>query len=186
MSSFDVNEVHTAWVPAKPEDAYRAVREVTVGEVPLLRGLMALRAVPGAVTGKPFILDPSRPFLDQAFELGFVELGERVPSELAVGAVGRFWLPAGNRPLDRIRSREDFMRFDEPGFAKAAMDFLVRPEGDGSSITTETRVIGTDPGATWRFRLYWLLIRPWSGLIRRSVLRSLRERLSGAPSTKSA
>lgn len=180
MPSFHVNEVHETWVRAAPEEAYVAARSATVGEVPLLRGLMALRGVPGALRGQGLVLDRTVPFLEEALALGFVELGERAPFELVVGAIGRFWSPAGGRPLGRVRSREDFLRFDEPGFAKAAMNLFVEPAGAGSRIATETRILGTDRGATLRFRLYWLLIGPWSALIRRSMLRAVRRRVAGA------
>jgi len=178
MPRFDVNELHDTWVAASPEEAFAAVRAVTVGDIALLRGLMTLRGAPSALGGTRLPLDGSAPFLDVMFKLGFIGLAERPASELVLGAIGRFWLPAGNKPLDRIRTRDDFMGFDEPGFAKGVMNFMVTPEGSGSRISTETRVAGTDRNATIRFRLYWALIGPWSALIRRSVLRAIRERLA--------
>ena len=60
-----------------------------------------------------------------------------------LGAVGRFWSLSWNQPLRTIRSREDFVAFAEPGFAKAAMAFVVTPEGTGSRLVTETRVVGS-------------------------------------------
>src|SRR5438093_12527969 len=105
LPSFDVNEVHETWVPATPERAYAAVRGVRPDEVRLARPLMALRSVPGIFTGKALTLGPSVPFLDQMLALGFVELGRREGSELVIGAVGRFWSLAGNRPLGEVRSR---------------------------------------------------------------------------------
>ena len=50
-----------------------------------------------------------------------------------------------------------------------------RPNG-GSYLSTETRVADLDLA----FRLYWLLIRPFSGLIRRRWLRAVA-RTSGRP-----
>ena len=104
---------------------------------------------------------------------GFVPLGERPGEEIAVGAVGRFW-SLGNRP----RVVEDFAGFDEPGFAKAALNFHVAADGEGSRITTETRIAGTDAAASRKFRRYWLLIRLGSGAIRRSWLKAIRRRLA--------
>ena len=37
-----------------------------------------------------------------------------------------------------MRTREDFVAFAEPGYAKAAMAFLVRPERGGTRVITET------------------------------------------------
>lgn len=47
---------------------------------------------------------------------------------------------------------------------------------DGRTLTTETRVQAADARARRRFRLYWLFIRPWSGLIRRLWLREIARR----------
>jgi hypothetical protein len=48
--------------------------------------------------------------------------------------------------------------------------------GARSRLTTETRVVGTTPEATKLFGRYWLVIRPWSGAIRRSSLSAIRRR----------
>ena len=178
LPEFDVNEVHSAEVPGEPAAALAAARAVTPKEIRLMGALMGLRSLPGRIKRTPIVTKPDEPFLEQALGLGFVLLGER-PDELVVGAIGKFWSPAGNRPI-RIAGPEDFLAFDEPGFAKAVMNVTVRGQASGTLISTETRIAGTDPGATRRFRLYWLLIGPWSGLIRREWLRAARLRVAGA------
>jgi hypothetical protein len=121
--------------------------------------------------------DPSAPALEQ-FTTGVVPLGERAGTEIAAGAIGRFWRLVGNESVD-VRTREDFLSFDEPGYAKAAISFLVRPERGGSRVITETRVAGTSPEATRSFLRYWRAIRPGSGAIRRSWLAAIRRRAVG-------
>jgi hypothetical protein len=178
LPDYDVNEVHTADLPGDPADALAAARAVTPGEIRFMGPLMTLRSLPGRIRRTPIETTPEQPFMEQALGLGFVLLGERA-DEVVVGAIGRFWSPAGNRPL-RFRDREEFLAFEEPGYAKALMNFAVRPHGSGTLISTETRIAGTDPGATRRFRAYWLLIGPWSGLIRRGMLRAVERRVTGA------
>jgi hypothetical protein len=85
---------------------------------------------------------------------------------------------AGNKPA-AVRTREDFLSFAEPGYAKAAIAFLVRPERGGSRVITETRVAGTSPDATRAMRRYWRAIRLGSGAIRRSWLAAIRRRAVG-------
>jgi hypothetical protein len=51
---------------------------------------------------------------------------------------------------------------------------------DGETLSTETRVSAADPSARRRFRLYWLAIRPFSGLIRRVWLRAIKRRAESA------
>jgi hypothetical protein len=106
-------------------------------------------------------------------KVGFTLLRERPGKEVVVGAIGRFWSPFGNKPV----VGEDFSAFTEPGYAKAALNFTVAADGEGSRITTETRIAGTDAAAARKFRRYWLLIRLGSGAIRRSWLKAIRRRL---------
>lgn len=178
MPRYDVNEVHAIWVPADLPTAYAAVTSVRASEIRIFRPLMIVRALPRLLKGGRFPLDPSAPVLEEFLKIGFVPLGEDPDSELVVGAVGRFWSFSGNEPLRTIRSREDFVAFSRPGYAKAAMNFTVRSEGVGSQIATETRVVGTDARATRLFRRYWLLIRWASGAIRKSWLKAIRRRIT--------
>jgi len=176
LPRFDAGEVHDVWVPAPPEVVFAAVKEVTVREVRILLPLMALRGLPRLLARRPgFRPARSAPVLDEFLKVGFVLLGERSGAEIALGAVGRFWRLAGNEPV-AVPTREDFVAFAEPGYAKAAMAFLVRPERGGSRVVTETRVAGTSPDATGAFLRYWRAIRLGSGAIRRSWLAAIRRR----------
>jgi hypothetical protein len=56
-------------------------------------------------------------------------------------------------------------------------DLRARPAEGGSMLSTETRVVGGGR----RFRLYWLGVRPFSGLIRRRWLIAAAKR-AAAPS----
>ena len=173
LPRFDANEVHDVWVTAPPHVVFAAVRQVTVQEVRLLRPLEALRALPGLFARRSvFWPNPSAPVLDQ-FTTGVVPLGERAGTEIAAGAIGRFWRLVGNEAAV-VRTREEYLSFDEPGYAKAAISFLVLPERGGSRVITETRVAGTSPDATRALLRYWRAIRLGSGAIRRSWLAGIR------------
>jgi hypothetical protein len=175
MRYCDASEVHDILVPARPQVVFAAVKQVTVREVRLLMPLETLRVLPGLVARRPaFRPARSEPLLDE-FTVGVVSLGEHPGAEIAAGAVGRFWRLAGNEPAS-IRTREDFISFAEPGYAKAAIAFLVHPERDGSRVITETRVAGTSPEATRALLRYWRAIRLGSGAIRKSWLAAIRRR----------
>ena len=47
---------------------------------------------------------------------------------------------------------------------------------DGRTLTTETTVFAADAASRRRFRPYWLVIRPFSGLVRRLWLRAIKRR----------
>jgi hypothetical protein len=177
LPRYDASERHEIVVAAPPDVVFGAVKDVTVRDVRLLTPLMALRGLPRLVKRRRRLrrLPSSSPVLGRLLEVGFVQLGERPGAEIAVGAVGRFWRPADNRPVT-VPTRDEFLSFSEPGYAKAVIAFVIRPEGDGSRIVTETRIVGTSPDATRAFLRYWRLIRPGSGAIRRSWLAAIRRR----------
>jgi hypothetical protein len=58
---------------------------------------------------------------------------------------------------------------------KIAVAFESEPIPGGSRLATETRVRALDDRTRRRFRLYWLAIGPFSGLIRRRWLRAVQE-----------
>ena len=174
MPDYDMHEVHELRVAASPEAAYAALKAVSAREVRLFGPLMRLRTFGRSQR----VFDQGAPLLEELEKIGFVRLGERPGEEVVVGAIGRFWSPTGNRP----RRIDDFASFEEPGYAKAAMNFAVFSDGDRSRITTETRVIGTDAEASRKFRRYWLVIRLGSGAIRRSWLNAIERRLGGRAS----
>jgi hypothetical protein len=65
--------------------------------------------------------------------------------------------------------------FDEPGWAKMIANFHAA-EG---LLSTTTRVRLTDARSRRAFRRYWLVVRPFSGLIRRRWLAAIARRAKG-------
>jgi hypothetical protein len=63
-----------------------------------------------------------------------------------------------------------------PGGLRIAVDFRAEPQPGGSLLTTETRVHGLTRRARRLFRLYWLVVGPFSALIRRRWLRAIAAR----------
>jgi hypothetical protein len=111
---------------------------------------------------------------------GFVALERVEGRELLFGIAGRFWLPRGG--LRRL-TRDQFLGFAEEGFVKAVWNLEVQERGKGSSeLSTETRVLCFGDAARRRFRAYWALIGPFSGLTRRAMLRAIgREAVRTTP-----
>jgi hypothetical protein len=163
MPAYDRREVHRRRVGAPPAAVWRAVREVETGELKLASALMSMRSL-GRGGFRP------GPVLRTFERMGFAILGEEPGRELLIGGIGRFWSPSGG--LRKVDSGEGFAAFDEPGYAKTAFDFRLE---DGV-LSTETRIMGTDARASRLFGLYWLAIRPGSGLIRREWLRAIDRR----------
>ena len=105
--------------------------------------------------------------------LGWILLGETPGVEMVLGQVSRPW-KAVAASTDAPTTPEQFTSFDEPGFAKIAASLRIDPYGNDCSILTmETRVAITDDRSRLRFRRNWLLVGPFSSLIRRMALRLL-------------
>jgi hypothetical protein len=111
--------------------------------------------------------------LQRIIDRGFGLLAEETGREILLGVAGRFWRPTGNvEPFDR----DSFSRPVPPGMARGLWNFKVVAAGDRETIlSTETRVTCGDPASRRRFRLYWLVIRPFSGLVRIIMLRAIRD-----------
>lgn len=170
MPVYDVHEVHATRIKASPALIHRALAEVTPAEVWLFRTLMRLRGLP---TGRG---RGARPFLDGAQEGGFAILADEPEREIVLGVMGRFWR-LRQRDIRPIRSPAAFAAFAEPGYARAAIAFLIEPlDAEICRVTTETRVKATDARARRAFRAYWTVVHPGSALIRRAWLRALKRR----------
>ena len=137
--------------------------------------MLALRLAPAALLARRWPGRPNLPLLDGFVELGFVELA-RTDVEIVLGAVGAFWRL--REELLPLSTSDDFVQFDEPGFAKEAINFRVSAEGDGVLLSTETRVKTTDARAVRSFRPYWVPVRAFGGLMRIEMLSAVARRAS--------
>ena len=174
LEAYDVRSSHAIEVEAEPTVTYRAARDLDLGRSVPIAALFALRALPHFVSGKA---RPSRSITLETFlQAGFTILEERPPREFVMGAVGKFWRPDGG--LVSV-DPEEFRSFKEPGYAKAALTFIVVEHGNGSLLATETRVACTDASALRKFSLYWRVIGPFSGLIRRLMLAQVKRTAEG-------
>ena len=165
-------ERHSLRIRATRSRIYRAIQEVTAGEIAWFRALTWIRRF--GRKGRESILDPppDEPVLAVATRTGFLLLAEEAEHELVIGTV--VILPPGVR---KPATPEQFKALAAPGIAKAVMNFRIDDAGDGSCVvSTETRVQATDEASRRKFGKYWRIIRPGSGFIRRMWLRAIRRR----------
>ena len=176
LPEYDVVERHEILVAAPVEAAYDAVLGLDLARSPVIAALLAVRGLPKLFTERPQL--SRRVDLAAIEHAGFVRLAEDPPREVVLGVVGRFWHPWNNV---RKITADQFSAFDEPDFAKGVWNFTVDPDGPPRSIVrTETRVHCTDAAARRKFLAYWRVIRPFSGLIRVLLLRSIARTAGGA------
>jgi hypothetical protein len=172
MPIYDVSEYHETTVRAPINRVYDSVRTADLNRSLIVRLLVRLRGLPHSLSRGNQQRRPNLN-LDALMKSGFVLLGEHHPNEIVLGLIGRFWTPAGGRC--RVKDAEAFRDFDQSGYAKAVWNFSLVEDGPTATrLATETRVRCLDDGSRRRFRLYWTVIAPFSGLIRREVLRAIR------------
>jgi len=173
IPQYDFNEVHSVRLSASPERALEAVKRVTPGEMPLVRLLFTVRSLPALLTGRPGLpTAKTQSLYEQMLDFGFVFLGEDPGREVACGMIGQMWKVRGAAPT--IRDAREFVAFEEPGYAKVAMNFSVRPAEGATCLRTETRVLITDDASRRGFGRYWQVILPGRAMIRRGWLRAGR------------
>jgi hypothetical protein len=183
LPDFDVRASHALRVAAPRDRVYASLRTVDFDHWGLMRLLFALRALP-ALLWPPVAWRRvwtarrrQRITLERVLERGFTLLGERPGEELVLGTVGRFWRLGGELWSTSV---QQFRQPTPPGTAKAAWNFTVGAgPPEGTEVTTETRVLCADPQTRRRFRAYWGLVGPFSGLIRREMLAAIRAAAEG-------
>lgn len=181
---WDVHEYHETRVAAPPSAVWTAALALPADASRLMRGLMALRELPGRLGGRGRTARPRGGLLEAMQREGFTLLAERPGAEIVLGLAGRFWRLVPDRA--RLGGREDFERYAEPGSARASIDFRVAPLGGGGTrLSTETRV-RCFGDATRKFRRYWRVIGPFSAWIRRDMLRLIKARAEASTPPRSA
>ncbi len=188
LPQYDVVERHNIVVRAPARAAYDAIRTADLAGALPVRTLLAIRAMPGALAAGLRGLASLQHRRSQRITLadleraGFSVLAENPPREILIGLVGAFWTPRGGLCTTNA---EHFRGAQEKGTARAAWNFdVVDLENDCVRLSTETRVQAADPESLKRFRRYWLLVRPGSGLIRRYMLKAIRDEAEGYLSAK--
>ena len=165
LPAYEFVERHSLAIDAPPARIDAAFRAVSIADIPVARALWWMRRL-GRPTG-----DMTKPFVSS--ELPGLMLDDVRGEGIVLGLTGQFWkIRGGYRDPTRPSTPDEFIEYARPDMCKAVIDFRV---GD-ASLSTETRVHIADPAARRKFRGYWLVIRPFSGLIRILFLRAARQR----------
>jgi hypothetical protein len=176
LPEYQFSERHSLRIHARPEQVMQAVRGSTWGDLPSLTTLLKIR---GAVLREPW-RDTGAFARDQgvleAFRASGFFFGGSDHEILIAGAID---MRARRRP--ELHSLQEVADYREQGWIKNAFDFEVKDAGGGwSTLTTETRM-AVQPELSRGPAIYWRLIVPGSGLLRREWLRSIRRRAETGP-----
>lgn len=162
LPEYQISKVHQLTIKAPADVVYKTLLTVNLGRSSLIKVLFKIRGLPYSMltlTGMQM--------------MGFTKLGEVPGQELLFGLAGRFWTVKGNlQPV----TPASFKGFQKTGFAKAAWNFSLLEDGENHTlIKTETRIQCFDKRSFSRFRLYWFLVGPFSSLIRKRMLKIVKD-----------
>ena len=165
LPEHEFSERHSIAIDAPAERIDEALRTVSISDIPVARALWWVRRL-----GRPYG-DETKPFIGG--ELPGIVLQDTPADGVVLGLTGQFWrVLGGQRDPLKPATAEEFLAYARPDTCKAVIDFRI---GAGS-LSTETRVHVADLESRRKFRRYWRVIKPFSGLIRVLLLRATRKR----------
>ncbi|MDX6614455.1 MAG: hypothetical protein QOD75_3641 [Blastocatellia bacterium] len=173
MPLSDAAELHRIEIAAPREVVYEALWTTDLGGSPIIKSLLGLRSLPALVLHPAECRPVHRKItLHTIIGSGFGKLAGNRDREIVLGVAGRFWRPVGNLlPF----KEENFQGPVPAGTARAVWNFALSDVGNERTLlSTETRILCGDPSSRRKFRAYWLLVRPFSGLIRILMLRAIK------------
>ncbi|MGB9236089.1 MAG: hypothetical protein WCC04_16900 [Terriglobales bacterium] len=168
LPNHDFSARYEVRIKAPASVVYECLLRADFSELWLVRLLMTIRS--GRRIPRARVPNELRQRLRST---GFIVLAEVPDEELVIGVAGRFWRPDGGRCFDLAAA--GFEEFSRPGYAKAAWNFKLGTESPESTpLSTETRIKCFGRAAGWKFRLYWIWVSPFSGLIRKAILNRVK------------
>lgn len=166
LPQYQVSANYSVLVHASREKTYAALRQASFSDLAIVRGLMWLRGY--RVGGDEMPATGAR----KGIRGSFIELAEVPQQEVVLGIAGRFWRPDGG--IVRGLTPAEFAGFHREGYARAVWNFSLAAPNGITQLTTETRVQTFGRSATTKFRAYWFVVGPFSGLIRGAMLHEVK------------
>jgi hypothetical protein len=169
MPVYDVSDSVATVVDASAATTWDALMNVDLMEVgrqrPVVGLLGAIRGLPDLIVqllrGKPLPALPKTLKLRDLAGLpqdqgGWILLGVREQHEIALGLIGKFWLPVIE--FATVPTPPAFRDFADPGFAKTVYALTLQSINDHRTLLSATmRTATTDEHARQWFRRYWTL-----------------------------
>lgn len=159
LPRYTFSEYHDIIVDSPIETVYSAAKDVDLSKSGMITFLFKLRGL------------PTRRLNLQSFieDMGFTNLEEDYPYENLVG----FWT---RLKIEKIPGYEDFAGNSISPWLKAVWNFRFEALEKGRTrVSTETRVLYVAPITHITFRVYWWIIKPFSGLTRKKMLEIIKE-----------
>lgn len=161
LSAYDFNEFHSIKVNASANDVYDRMLSCDVSRSFLVKSLFRLRGMPKHLYT-----------INHLTNMGFIKLDEQPGKEIVFGIITTS--PTFNCCQSNV-TPASFLQNRDASIIKAVINFHLQKENNSTHIiSTETRVLCGSNEMRKKFRLYWFFVKPFSKLIRRSMLKEMK------------
>ncbi len=161
LSSYHFNELHSIEVNRFVTGIYHKMLQCDFSNSALIKILFWLRGMPKEVYS-----------IEHLTNMGFVKLDEEPGKEILFGMVTDN--PMFNNCLSNVSSKE-FLQKNDGSIIKAVINFKLQEKSSSQHIiSTETRVWCGSKAMKSKFKYYWFFIKPFSQLIRKSMLKQMK------------
>lgn len=159
LPEYTFSEYHSTEVNSPVEMVYACAKNFDMSKSKLIKLLFTIRGLPTQrMNLQGFLAD-----------MKFTALEERVPQEYLAG----FWL---KKKIEPIPDYEAFISNSISARIKVVWNFQCEEQSaDNTQLSTETRILCVNPKTKFSFGLYWLVIRPFSGMIRKKMLQIIKK-----------
>jgi hypothetical protein len=161
LPRYSFNEYHETVINSSIDKVYKKARDFDLSKSNLIKWLFKIRGLP---TKRMHLQD----FIS---DIGFTNIEENIPIENLIG----FW---ARYKIEPITSPDDFINHTTSARVKVVWNFyLEKLNSNQVRLSTETRVLCMTPSAKVTFGLYWMIIKPFSGVIRNRMLQIIKQDL---------
>lgn len=161
LSAYDFNEFHSIKVNASANGIYDKMLSCDVSRSFLIRALFRLRGMPKHLYT-----------IEHLTSTGFVKLDEQPGKEIVYGIITTS--PTFNCCLSNV-TPASFIQNTNASIIKAVINFQLQEASNSTNIiSTETRVWCSCKAMKSKFRLYWFFVKPFSQIIRRTMLKQMK------------
>lgn len=160
---YHFNEFHSIQLHGVFTDIYQTMLHCDLGNS-FIKVLFRLRGLPSEVVT-----------IERLGNAGFIKLHEEPGKEIIFGRMTTS--PMFNN-CQAIPSPGEFIQHCDPATIKAVINFKLGEINHSQHIiSTETRVCCGSQAMKRRFMVYWFFIKPFSQLIRKSMLKQMKQQI---------
>ncbi len=161
LPAYHFSELHSIEIEGIGNCIYEQMLRSDISKSFLIRILFSLRGIPNGVRS-----------IENLTDLGFIKLDEVQGEEILFGMITES--PTFNSCQSSFTSQQ-FLYDQGKSVIKAVINFKLQTQDYTHHVlTTETRVWCGSNELKTKFQLYWYFIRPFSQLIRKSILKQIK------------